>query len=203
MRREPCSLVKESSWNYPETVPALPHRVLLSPQPESHTKPGCRLLARRGAEAVMADGSGGVSQRKEYGSVGCVLPVASKGFSPSCRVGIVFGGDRRFGLPGFCKVSQWRSSARLRAPRRPSRCPPLRVRAASCVQATLCLQSLSPPRAPIALGRRCRANAGARICRYQCQPCVGHFFHGPFGRIRFIEPRRRSSPLPRRQPDEP
>ena len=67
-------------------------------------KPGCRRLAGLWVEARAADGNGGVSQRIEYGSVGCVLPVASKGLSPSCRTGIVFGGDRRFGLPGFCKV---------------------------------------------------------------------------------------------------
>ena len=112
MRREPGSLVKESSRNHPETVLAPPHHVLLSPYPESHRKPGCRRLAGLWAEAYAADGNGGVSQRIEYGSVGCVLPVASKGLSPSRRAGIVFGGDRRFGLPGFSKVSPRRMAAR-------------------------------------------------------------------------------------------
>src|SRR6202035_4388252 len=48
-------------------------------------------------------GMGGVSQRNEYGSVGCVLPVAS-GVFPRRRAGIVFGDGRRLGLPRFGKI---------------------------------------------------------------------------------------------------
>jgi len=59
MRREPGSIVKESSRNHPETDLAPPHRVLLSPCPELHTNLGCRLLARLWVEALMVDGDGG------------------------------------------------------------------------------------------------------------------------------------------------
>src|SRR6185437_8034658 len=59
MSWEPGSFVKESSQNCPETVSALPHRVLLSPYRQSHTNDGCRLSARLRAKAVMADGNGG------------------------------------------------------------------------------------------------------------------------------------------------
>ena len=186
MRREPGSVVKESSRNYPESVLALPHHVLLSPYPELHRKPGCRLLARLWAEALAADGNGGVSQRIEYGSVGCVLPAASKGLSPSCRAGIVFGGYRRLGLPGFCKVSPRRMAAHPCPLCSPSHRAALRLSSPP---------SVSPPRARIALGCRRGANAGARLCQYQCQPCAEHLFRRHVRRIWFIQPRRRSAPL--------
>jgi hypothetical protein len=116
------------SRNDLETVSALPHGVLLSPCPNFHTCPGCRLSP--------ADGHGGVSKRIEYESVSCVLPVTSPGLTPPRRAGNVFGGNRRFSHPGLGKVASRHRAIRGLSPRPSS------------------LQSSSASCAGIALGRR-------------------------------------------------
>jgi len=199
MRREPGSFVKESSRN----------RSCAAASCLAHATPGIAYGARMSAvvrlwvEVLMADGNGGASQRIDYGSVGCVRPVASKGVSPSRRAGIVFGGDRWFGFACFCKVSSRHLPSRLHAACQPPHCPPLRLHAASCRPAALRSQSPSSPRARIALGRRRGANAGEGLSQWQCQPGIRHLFrrHGTIRRSRFIEPRRRSAPLHRGQPN--
>ncbi len=143
------------------------------------------------AEARTADGNGGVSQRIKYGSVGCVLPVASQGLSPSCRAGSVFGGDRRFSLPGFCKIPPRLLSA--------SPCttwqPPWRHYAFSHHHA---FRRHYATRYYRHLARASRWDAGVAqmqargLADSQCQPCVEHFSGaGMSSRIRFI---RASSP---------
>ena len=129
----------------------------------------------------------GVSKRIEYGSVVCVSPVAS-----SCCAGIVFGGNRRLGHPGFGKVSSRRRAyahAHYAASRR----------------AALSLIVIIGTSRAVALGCRCRANAGAWSCRRQCQPRAGTIPAGMshVRRLRFIRCRRRSAPLYRRQSHRP
>src|ERR1700732_4407111 len=94
VRRQAVSFVKESSRN--RSCAAAPRLALAIARIAYEAR--MSTVACLWVEARTADGNGGVSQRIEYGSVGCVLPVAWKGLSPSCRTGIVLGGDRRFGL---------------------------------------------------------------------------------------------------------
>ncbi len=134
----------------------------------------------------------GVSKRIKYGSVVCVSPVASYRFSSRRCTGVVFGGDRRVGQPGFGKDSLWRGATRSCALRRPTR------------QAALRFSSLSALRARIALGARHRANADTRLWRNQCQPRLKHGVrrHG-LQRLRIVERCRRGAPLHRRQSHQP
>ncbi len=185
MRREPGSLVKESSRNYPETDFASPHRVLLSPQPQLHTEPRMSACGAPSSRGLQGRWEWGVSQRIEYGSVGCVLPVASCGLTPCRRAGIVFGGDRRFGRPGFRQIPPWRIAAPHTHHASRHAEPALRV-------------SLHPSRPSYRhLARVSRWNAGvarmrARACRRQCQsprPAASPR-HGDLRRLRFVEHRR-------------
>src|SRR5260370_11749076 len=125
----------------------------------------------------------GVSKRNEYGPVVYVPPVA-------CRVGVVFGGNRRISHPGFSKVSSRRRALRSRALRRSSR------------PAALRLSSLSAHRARIALGCRRGANAAARLCRHPCQPAIEPCFrrHGHVRLVRAIKPPPPTPPLHPRPP---
>lgn len=143
--------------------------------------------ARLQSEDASADGNGGVSQRNEYGSVGCVVPVASCGLTPFRRAGIVFGGNRRLGFPGVSKVSPRHRAARLHASRQPSSPPALRLSPLSSLPSS----SLPSSRAAVALGRRRCANADARSCRRQCRHRVKPLFRrdGDVGGIWVVEHR--------------
>ena len=135
----------------------------------------------------------GVSQRIEYGSVSCVSPVASC----CCRAGVVFGGNRRFSHSGFGKISPRRRAARSRTARsRASLQPPCQAASHS--------SPLSARRTRVALGAWRRANASARLCRHQCQHCLGCCSAQPgHSAVRLIRCRRRGAPLHRRQSHRP
>ena len=183
MRQRRFFFDTKSARNHLRTDRPSPDRVLFTPHRNFHTAAG--MLATGGRW-----GNGGVKNKQgsvAYASIIHVLPVAG------CTC-VVFDSLRCLDRSRLGKVSPWLCASRAFA----------LCQASS--EAALCVASLPALLAPASVASGCGrcGNASARSRQRQCQPWECQLWAGfilqrcgNVGGIRFVEPGRRSTPLPR------